>query len=157
MKKWFAVLVGLVLMGGAVAFGAEAETAPLSSPWVPVAGQALTLLLEIAGVAIATLVSWALWRLGKKLGIEKNAALDAMVRSRVKQGINWADAWAKGLAEKPAGKDKKAEAVKFVLGLLAQEGIKTFAKSKIEKIIEAQLQRDKVVAGTDTPTPSDGE
>ena len=83
-----------------------------------------------------------MWKLAAKFGMEKNKALDEKVRSLIKQGINYADKWAAGMKDKPAGADKKAQAVTFVLDLLNRDGIKKYAKDTVEKMIEAQLGFD---------------
>ena len=108
-------------------------------------GQISQLAIEILGPALVALAIWALHKVSKKFGIEASASLEKRVRSLVRSAINHADAWAKTMAEKPAGSDKKAAAVKFVIAALAKTGVKDFAKTKIEELVEAQLEFDKKV------------
>jgi hypothetical protein len=150
MKKYWAVLLVLPFAAIAVvdpAWAAEAaeaaaEATKEGSAWTPVLGKFLTLLFEILTPVILALGSWAVWKLAAKFGMEKNKALDDKVRSLIKQGINYADKWAANMKDKPAGTDKKAQAVDFVLELLNKDGIKSYAKGTIEKMIEAQLGFD---------------
>jgi len=134
--------VFLFVLGCGFAFGAE-EAA--SSPWMPVVGEAVGLVIQVVGAALITLVSAAIWKLLGKLGIDKNASIDALLRTYVKQGINYADSWAEKQSKesKPAGEQKMATAIKHILGLIANSKLPAIAEDKLEDMIEAQLTFDK--------------
>ena len=114
------------------------------SPWMPVIGDLVQLAIQIATPIFVMFASWAAWKLAKKLGMEKNAAMDEMLRSYVKEAINWADAWAKKQSGKePSGEDKKAEAIRYLLDLLSKSALPKIAEERLSALIEAQLAYDK--------------
>ena len=103
----------------------------------------LRLLIEVLTPALLVLASWATWKLAARFGIEKNVATDAVLRSYIKEAINWADAWAAKQSEKPTGEQKMAEAVRYVLSLIDKYNLPKMAKEYLELKIEAQLSHDK--------------
>lgn len=148
MRKYRTYILGALVVAGLFAISpAMAAVAESAAPvdegsWAPVIGKALGLLLEILTPILVALASWAAWKLAAKFGMEKNAMLDAKLKSLVKMGINYADKWAANMAKKPPSSDKKAQAVNFIIDILNKEGIKKFTQSQIEKLIESQLGSD---------------
>jgi len=136
MKRIMA-LVTMMMCFSSVLFAADV------SPWVGVGGEVLVMAIQVLAPVILAFISWAAWKLVGKLGIEKNVAFDIMLRSYVKDGINWADSWANEQANKPSSEDKYAEAASHVLGLLKASSLPALAEDKLKKLIESQLTSDK--------------
>jgi len=126
---------------------AEAESAsPVETgDWSATIGKIGVLLIQVLGPVLIVLVSYAAAKLAKKLGVEYSSTIDTQIRSLAKMGINYADAWAKNAASKPASKEKMQVAVNFVVDSLSSMGIKNYAASQVEKFVEAQLNWDKKV------------
>lgn len=120
-----------------------AEGTTITSPWMPVLGDFIQLLIEILTPILVTLGSWAAWRLAKKLGVDKNIAADALLRKYIKEAINYADAWAKKQSGVKTEEDKKAQAVKYVLELIKNSSIPAMTEERLMDMVEAQLEFDK--------------
>lgn len=149
-KSIFAVMIvaSISLTSGALAATVESG-APLvpavvdaGAGWMPILGKFVGMLLEVLTPVLVALASLAAWKIASKFGMEKNAMLDAKLKSLVKHGINYADKWAANQAKKTPSSDKKAQAVNFIVDLLNKDGIKKFTQTHIEKLIEAQLGSD---------------
>ena len=123
-----------------VALGAEAE---VTKSWLPVLGEAANIVLTIVAPALTILVTALVWKLLAKFGIEKNVAVDLLMRKHIKQGINYADSWSVKQSEKPTGDLKLAEAIKHVLGLMGESKLPAMAEEKLKEMVEAQLTFDK--------------
>lgn len=145
MSKRIVVLV-MVLMTGC-AWAEEVTIEPVveaaSNPWMPVIGELTSLALQILGPVLAVLASAVVWKLLGKLGIDKNAAMDALIRTYVKQGINYADGWASKQSSKPLGDQKMTVAVKHILDLVANSKLPQMAEEKLVALVESQLAFDK--------------
>ena len=145
-KSSLVVLVlAFVGVAGAAVAGTVESSAPLAEAagsWMPILGKVTSLLLEVLTPILVAVASWAAWKIASKFGMEKNAILDSKLKSFVKYGVNYADKWAKGQSKKPTSSDKKAQAVNFIVDMLNKEGIKKYAQTQIEKLIEAQLGSD---------------
>jgi len=143
MKRIMAIVMAL-MVGFCYALGAEeAAEAVKSNPWMPVIGELASLVIQVIGPILVVLISAAVWKLLGKLGIEKNAAMDSLLRTYVKQGINYADSWADSQAAKPAGEQKMAAAIKHILGLVSDSKLPKVAEEKLKEMVEAQLKFDK--------------
>jgi len=122
--------------------GANSEASGTS--WKNVIGKALkAFVLPILGVVA---ILWLVPLLLKKLKLEGNKAAEALLTSLVKKGINYAESLASNLEEdkgKPDSASKKAAAVDLVLTKAKEYGIGKVSKDYVEKLIEAQLTRDK--------------
>jgi len=81
-------------------------------------------------------------KLLKKFGIEEKATLNALIISYVKQGINYADAWAKKQVTKPYGEEKMDIAIKHILENINDSKLPNIASEKLKELIEAQLSKD---------------
>jgi len=106
-------------------------------------GTILHIVLQIFAPVIIILASWLLWKLAGKIGIEKSIALDDLMREKIKVGIDFADAWALSMSEKPSAKSKLITSIVKVYELLDEAGIPAIAREKLVTLIEAQLVRDK--------------
>lgn len=120
-----------------------AEAVEQSNPWMPVIGEIAKLVIEIVGPVVVLLVSAVLWKILGKLGIEKNASIDNLIRTYVKQGINYADSWAEKQAQKPTGDQKMAVAIQHVTKLIGDSKLPEVAEHKLTTLIESQLSYDK--------------
>lgn len=143
MTKRIVAVVAILMTGCALAEEAVVVKAAASSPWMPVVGELASLALQILGPVLVVLVSAAVWKLLGKLGIDKNAAMDALLRTYVKQGINYADGWASKQASKPMGDQKMAIAIKHILDLVANSQLPQIAEDKLKALVESQLTFDK--------------
>lgn len=143
MNKIMALVMAL-MVGCCYAIGAEeAADVAVSNPWTPVIGEVANLIIQIVGPILVVLISAAVWKLLGKFGVEKNAAIDALLRTYIKQGINYADSWADKQVSKPTGDLKMAAAVKHILGLVSGSKLPKVAEEKLKEMIEAQLKFDK--------------
>ena len=100
------------------------------------------ILIQVLGVALAIVAVWAVKRLASKYGVELDDAKLEMVRSVVKSGVNYADAWAKTRTVKPESSDKLHTALEFVNKTLQDTNVGKIAEEQIIKLIEAQLHFD---------------
>ena len=120
--------------------------------WEHETGVFLLLVLEvISAIAVVIVPILAAKALGL-LKMKSNTELNALLTSLVKKGVNYAEAWAKKQAEKPAGDTKLQKAVDFVLAQLKAYKVPEIAAEKIVELIEGQLRRDKD-AGEDSSGP----
>ena len=124
-------------------FGAEEAADAASSSWMPVVGELASMIITIVGPALTIIITALVWKLLGKLGVEKNVAIDVLMRKYIKQGINYADSWAEKQAEKPVGEQKMATAIKHILGLVADSKLPQMAEDKLKDMIESQLSFDK--------------
>jgi len=138
----YRITLFIFLISGSCAAAEQAATSVLD-PWMPAIGEAVLLLIKIVGPVIAVLVSALLWRILSKLGIDRNASIDALIRTYVKQGINYAEGWASKQVDNPSGEHKKSEAIKYILSLIRESKLPNIAEEKISKMIESQLAYDK--------------
>ena len=139
-RYWF---VPIILLLGVTNVTLAAEVVEVADAgWAPVVAKLGSLIIELVSPLILMLATWAVWKLASKLGIEKNAVIDAQVRSYVKQAINYADAWAKSQAVRPSSRTKMLMAIDFVNESMATAGLKQKAANYLEKVIEAQLEWD---------------
>jgi hypothetical protein len=144
MRRCMAIVFAIVAFG-CVAIGAEAVSENVNA-WAPVFGELAQMALQIFAPIITMLISWAVWKLAGKLGIEKNMAMDELLNKYVKEGVNWADAWAKAQADKPSGDQKYAEAVKHILGLVKASPLPTVAEARLRALVEAKLMEEQKVS-----------
>ena len=97
----------------------------------------LSVILTIVAAALAK--KWL-----KKLGVESSEKVDAMIDNYVEKGVLAAERAASAYITVSQGKmpggDKKAHAIKVVLGELEQSGLKDVAKELIAARIEAYLE-----------------
>jgi hypothetical protein len=114
-----------------------------SSQWTPVLGETISMLIQVVGSALIILVSALVWKLLGKFGIEKNIAADVLLRSKIKEVINYSEAYAEKLANKPTGENKMATAVKYVIDAISKSKLPAMAEDKLKEMIEAQLAHDK--------------
>lgn len=81
-----------------------------------------------------------------KLGIERSAAVDAMVEDYTKKGVNFATVAARKHLDEKGSKmapdDKRAAALKVVMDELKKHGITNVGEELITKRIEAFLEQD---------------
>jgi len=153
MKKTIIILTGLMISCCYV-IGAEEVTEPVSNgSWVPVMGEAVRLLVQVVGAGLIALISAIAWKLLGKFGIEKNVAMDSLLRTYIKQGINYADSWASTQSAKPIGDEKLAAAVKHIIELVANSTLTKVAEEKLKEMVEAQLAFDKKQANIPDTAP----
>lgn len=143
MKKFMVIMV--VLMAACSFAGAEEAAVAASGSWAPVIGEAVSVAIGIVGSALTVLVTALVWKLLGKFGIEKNVAINALMTTYIKQGINYADSWADTQKDKPAGDKKMVAAIKHILGLVGNSKLPKIAEEKLKDMVEAQLARDKKV------------
>jgi len=153
MKRIFAAIM-MVAVTSCVVLGADAAVADAvkTNPWAPVLGDFLQMLIQILTPIFVVLASWAAWAIAKKFGIEKNAAMDEMLKGYVQEGINWADAWAKTQSQKPTGDQKKAEAIRHILGLVGASPLPQIAEDRLKIMVEAFLVAENKQSGAADPT-----
>ena len=117
------------------------------------------LLPVILGV-LALLATVGVKKLLEKWGVERSAAVDAMIDDYVKKGVGFAESWANHFmtenGAKAASTDKRAKAIGVVLGELKQSGITDVAEDLIVARIESMLvdKGDKPGIPSD-PTPGE--
>lgn len=136
MGKMIAIFAMLFVCCGA--YGEEIVQ-QVNNPWTPVLGELVLIILQIVSPVIILLVSWAIWKVASKFGIEKDAIIDDIIRKYVQEGINWAEVWAKTQAQKPTSEQKYAEAVKHIVGLIKSSGIPGISAERLKILIETQL------------------
>ena len=141
MKRIIIVSVSLIFMCFCVA-GAE-EAVATSNSWMPVIGELAGMVLAIVGPALTIVLTAVAWKLLSKFGVERNVAIDALMRTYIKQGINYADSWAGKQQNKPVGNEKMVTAIQYVLKLVANSKLPTVAEDKLKEMVEAQLSFDK--------------
>jgi len=149
IKNTTAVFALFVIFGQA--FGAEGSEI---NPWMPVVGEAISLALQIIAPALTILVTALVWKLLGKFGVEKDIAIDGLIRTYIKQGINYADGWAEKQSEKPTGDEKMIVAIKHILGLVSDSKLPQIAEDKLKEMIESQLSFDKKNISLDTNSKS---
>ncbi|MBW2710101.1 MAG: hypothetical protein JRD04_12745 [Deltaproteobacteria bacterium] len=146
-KIWNAIVMGILFVS-LCSLGVCAEEVTKSivegSGWTHTIGEVVGMLLTIVSGLAAVGVPILLMRIWKKLGLESNATINSLIISAIKQGINYADAWAIAQGAKPAGDKKIQIAINYILGKLKQYKIPQIAEEKIREMIEAQLARNKV-------------
>lgn len=153
-KKLRLVLFAIMFHVWAVAvYAGEVAAEAVTSPWMPVIGDVIQLLVQILQPFFVILASWAAWKLASKLGIEKNGAMDAMLRKYVKEAINWVDAWAESISNKEVtGEDKKAAAMRYLIKLIEDSPLPRIAEERLSAMIEAQLKYDEKVLSNGSTT-----
>lgn len=152
MKKTITLLALLMSIAGYC--GAEEAIAATSNPWMPVVGEVAALVIQIVGPILVILVSAVVWKLLGKIGIDKNAAIDALMTTYVKKGINFADSWASAQKDKPTGDQKLAAAIKHILELMAASQLPKVAEEKLKEMIESQLSFDEKKQPAEAPDPA---
>jgi len=115
----------------------------MNSEWIPVVGELASIALQIFGPILVILISAVVWKLLGKIGVDKNMAMDALLRSYIKSAINYADSWADKQSEKPAGEDKMKMAIVHVLDLIDNSKLPKVTEEKLRKLIESQLSYNK--------------
>ena len=143
MKKMILIIMALMMSCCYVVGAEEVAEVTASQPWMPVLGELASMVISVVGPALTILITALVWKLLGKLGVEKNIAIDLLMRKYVKQGINYADGWAKKQAGKPFGDQKLVIAVDHILGLVADSKLPKMAEDKLKEMIEAQLSFDK--------------
>ena len=81
-------------------------------------------------------------KLLKKVGFDNKKIANDILTSLVKKGVNYAEAWAKVQKDKPAGKNKKAQAISHVLDLAKGLKLEKLAENYVGRLIDAQVARD---------------
>jgi hypothetical protein len=104
-------------------------------------GEIAQIVIDIVGPILIMLVSWAVWKLAGKFGLEKNVKADELLRRYVQEGIDWADSWAKKQTEKPTGEAKYAEAVKYIVKMVGESEMPNIAEAKLKELVEAYLEK----------------
>lgn len=97
----------------------------------------LAVVLKVFGSVLSAVLTALALKALAKLGLEKTAATEAMVRGYVKQGVNAAEAW--GAANGKKGNEKLQHALGIISGLIEAAGLKKWADDKLVTMIEGQL------------------
>jgi len=143
MKKMILMVMALMMSCCYVIGAEEVAKVAVSQPWMPVLGELASVIISVVGPALTILITALVWKLLGKLGVEKNIAIDLLMRKYVKQGINYADSWANKQAAKPLGDQKMIAAMDHIIGLIAESKLPKMAEDKLKEMIEAQLFFDK--------------
>jgi len=114
----------------------------------------LELVLKIFGGALSVLATGIAWKLLGKVGIQKTAERESLLRGYVKEGINRTEAWANENGKK--GNDKLVHCLEVVKTLAGAAGLKKWADDVLVSKIEAQLTHN-AANGSGVGSVSTGE
>lgn len=145
MKKFVFVLLALAAMFAAPALAQDAAVAAPEAlkPWQDVMWEVILLVIQILAPIAGLLVTWVVWKLAQKFGIEESAALDALIKEKVGVAVEAAESWAKGNADKVSSSDKLNKAIEMTKALLEGTGAKKLAEEKLKLLIEGVLAEKK--------------
>ena len=141
MKNRMYFVIALVLSFGCCC--AADSAASQDAGWTPVFAKAGVMLIDVITPLLYALATWAVYKLGKKFGVDASVVSETQIKSIVKNGINYADRWAKTASEKPTSQDKMMKAIDFINTAMVEAGFKKRASEYISKLVEAQLEWDK--------------
>jgi hypothetical protein len=114
----------------------------LAAEWGSVALDVLAWLLPILGALLTLLLPQLLKKLIDKMGLERSKEIDALIDKYVKQGVDYAERFARlklDGRELKSG-DKLSLAVRTVLKELEQSGIRGVTEDLIKARIESYLE-----------------
>lgn len=120
--------------------------APVSGGWSHSIGQLIEVVLPSLEVLLAAIAAFILARFYKWTGLKKNAEINKFLISLSKQGINYANSWARKLGSEQPGEKKMQVAVNYITGRMKANNIPAMAADKLAELIEQQYQRNKDAA-----------
>jgi len=95
--------------------------------------QILGTVMEMLVIILASLATWAVSLIGRKMGIELNLSKDALIRRGIRNAIAGAEEWAEErIKYEDVSKVSAAEKLKFVRGII---------KSQFPKLVPDDLDR----------------
>lgn len=123
--------------------------APKQNAWLGVGYDTLVIVISIFGGTIVLGVAALAKKIAGKAGIQLSETAQALVKEYAQKGILAAEEWAKKQAAKPAGENKKAEAVRVALELASKNEtvlgvVNKYAVSKLDAKIEELLRSNDV-------------
>lgn len=111
----------------------------------PYVDEIVVILIKVFGAALVALAALAVRKLGKKWGMEETQAGEERARGLARDGIAFADRWArlrdKSGDGKPEGKDKLEKALDFAIDVDKALGITDKARMAFARKIEAELEK----------------
>ena len=85
-------------------------------------------------MAIYATIKWI-----SKFEIEKNIAMDNLLKDYIEEGINWANQWAINQSHKPSGEQKYARAVEHINMLIQKSPLHSITEDHLKAAVEARL------------------
>lgn len=121
----------------------------------PYVDEIVVILIKVFGAALVAAAALAVRKLGKKWGIEETHAGEERARGLARDGIAFADRWARnrdanqpvdpgdafGEVKKTPGKDKLEMALDFAIDVDKAIGITDKARMAFARKIEAELEK----------------
>ena len=125
--------------------------------WEKIIGEVSLVALQIIAALVAIVVPVLLSKLLGYFKLKSNAELEALLTTVVKKAINYAEAWAKKQAAKPAGEEKLQIAIAFVIKIAQEYKLPKIAEAKIIELIEGQLARNEGEKNVESNTGGTGQ
>jgi len=163
--KLFLLMVAFVMLFPAIAWGETCppvevnlnEAASQQEWWMVLLDALLQIVTPLAIAVLTTLAGIAVQRWGKKLDVDKQAAVTRLLSGIIEGGISFAEEQGRKALKNGGEQTKSAEklqaAVDYIQSQIASSGIADVARDDLVKLIEARLQAERT--RPDGVVPSD--